>query len=105
MALRSIPSTLQALADPHPGFLMLAVSRFATQASSTGQTKKERRQLEIDDQLAPAVHKSKHDGSHSLYKVIRRFPAGKPQERVQLRDSQGRFSHCPRGQDLSRARS
>ena len=35
--------------------------------------------------------KAKQDGSHSLYKVIRRFRAGKPQEHVQLRDSQGRF--------------
>ena len=31
------------------------------------------------------------DGSHSLYKVIRSFKTGKPHERVQLRDEQGRF--------------
>ena len=94
MALRAIPNCLQALADLHPALKKLMVFKCwqshasqNKQARQAKQRKKERRQHEIDEQLAQAVHKSKQDGSHSLYKVIRRFRACKPQERVQLRDS------------------
>ena len=93
MALRAIPNTLQALADLHPALKKLmdfkcwqSHASQSKQARQAKQRKKERRQHEIDEQLE-AVHKSKQDGSHSLYKVIRRFRACKPQERVQLRDS------------------
>ena len=62
MALRSIPSTLQALADLHPAFKQLMVLKCwqshasqCKQARQAKQTKKERRQREIDDQLAQAI--------------------------------------------------
>ena len=45
----------------------------------------------IDERLSPAEQKAFKDGSHTLSKVIKSFKAGRPKERVQLRDSQGRF--------------
>ena len=97
MALRSIPSTLQAIADLLPALKKLMVLKCWSHASQSKQArlakqrKTDRRQQAFDDHLLQAAHKSKQEGSHSLYKVIRRFRAGKPQERVQLRDAQDRF--------------
>ena len=41
--------------------------------------------------MEQAEAKSRRDGSHSLYKIIRQFRTCKPQERVQLRDEHGCF--------------
>ena len=96
--LRSLPEILLALADLHRQLKQrmvwrtwAAVARQSAAARHAKRRKFEQRQQLIDEQLAQAEAKSSKDGSHSLYKVIRSFKTGKPHERVQLRDEQGRF--------------
>ena len=96
--LRSLPEVLLALADLHKQLKQrivwrtwAAVARQSAAARHAKRRKFEQRQQLIDEQLAQAEAKSSKDGSHSLYKVIRSFKTGKPHERVQLRDEQGRF--------------
>ncbi|OLQ02824.1 hypothetical protein AK812_SmicGene14277 [Symbiodinium microadriaticum] len=96
--LRSLPEVLLALADLHKQLKQRLVWRtwaaVASQSAAARHAKRrkfEQRQQLIDEQLAQAEAKSSKDGSHSLYKVIRSFKTGKPNERVQLRDEQGRF--------------
>ncbi|OLP91680.1 LINE-1 retrotransposable element ORF2 protein [Symbiodinium microadriaticum] len=96
--LRSLPEVLLALADLHRQLKQrlvwrtwAAVARQSATARHAQRRKFEQRQQLIDEQLAQAEAKSSRDGSHSLYKVIRSFKTGKPYERVQLRDEQGRF--------------
>ncbi|CAE7418136.1 unnamed protein product, partial [Symbiodinium microadriaticum] len=96
--LRSLPEVLLALADLHRQLKQrmvwrtwAAVARQSATARHAKRRKFEQRQQLIDEQLAQAEAKSSKDGSHSLYKVIRSFKTGKPHERVQLRDEQGRF--------------
>ena len=96
--LRSLPEVLLALADLHRQLKQrlvwrtwAAIARQSATARHAKRRKFEQRQQLIDEQLAQAEAKSSKDGSHSLYKVIRSFKTGKPNERVQLRDEQGRF--------------
>ena len=96
--LRSLPEVLLALADLHRQLKQrmvwrtwAAIARQSAAARHAKRRKFEQRQQLIDEQLAQAEAKSSKDGSHSLYKVIRSFKTGKPNERVQLRDEQGRF--------------
>ena len=96
--LRELPDFLLALADLHRQLKQRIVWRtwaaIAWQSAAARHAKRrkfEQRQKLIDEQLAQAEAKSSKDGSHSLYKVIRSFKTGKPHERVQLRDEQGRF--------------
>ena len=96
--LRDLPEVLLALADLHMQLKQrivwrtwAAVARQSAAARHAKRRKFEQRQKLIDEQLAQAEAKSSKDGSHSLYKVIRSFKTGKPHERVQLRDEQGRF--------------
>ena len=96
--LRSLPEVLLALADLHRQLKQrmvwrtwAAVARQSAAARHAKRRKFEQRQQLIDEQLAQAEAKSSKDGSHSVYKVIRSFKTGKPNERVQLRDEQGRF--------------
>ena len=95
---RNLPAVLLAVSDLHRQLKLRVVWRTrAAQArqSSAAKTAKQRkfatRQALIDEQLARAEAKCSKDGSHSLYKVIRTFKRGRPNERVQLRDAQGRF--------------
>ena len=96
--LRDLPEVLLALADLHRQLKQrivwrtwAAVARQSAAARHAKRRKFEQRQKLIDEQLAQAEAKSSKDGSHSLYKVIHSFKTGKPHERVQLRDEQGRF--------------
>ncbi|OLP82011.1 hypothetical protein AK812_SmicGene37389 [Symbiodinium microadriaticum] len=96
--LRELPEVLLAMADMHAQLKQrivwrswAAIARQSAAARTAKRRKFEQRQKLIDDQLAQAEAKSSKDGSHSLYKVIRSFKTGKTHERVQLRDSQGRF--------------
>ena len=93
--LRSLPEILLAVADLHRQLKQrivwrtwAALARQSAEARTAKQRKFEQRQTLIDEQLAQAEAKSTKDGSHSLYKA---FKKGKPNERVQLRDEQGRF--------------
>ena len=93
--LRSLPEVLLALADLHRQLKQrvvwrtwAAVARQSATARHAKRRKFEQRQQIIDEQLVQAEAKSSKDGSHSLYKVIRSFKTGKPNERVQLRDEQ-----------------
>ena len=97
-ALRNIPETLLAFADLHRQLRQrivwrtwAALARQSAEARTAKQRKFAQRQALIDEQLGQAEAKSARDGSHSLYKVIRTFKRGRPSERVQLRDEQGRF--------------
>ncbi|CAE7258378.1 unnamed protein product [Symbiodinium necroappetens] len=96
--LRELPEVLLAMADMHAQLKQrivwrswAAIARQSAAARTAERRKFEQRQKLIDDQLAQAEAKSSRDGSHSLYKVIRSFKTGRTHERVQLRDSQGRF--------------
>ena len=96
--LRSLPDVLLAMADLHRQLKQrlvwrtwAATARQSAAARTAKQRKFEQRQTLIDEPLAQAEAKSTKDWSHSLYKVIRTFKKGKPHERVQLRDEQGRF--------------
>ena len=100
-ALRSIPEVLLAFADLHRQFkqrivwrtwaALATLARQSAEARTAKQRKCAQRQALIDEQLRQAEAKSAMDGSHSLYKVIKTFKRGRPSERVQLRDEQGRF--------------
>ena len=99
-ALRNIPQckVLLAFADLHPQLKQrivwrtwAALARQSAEARTTKQRKFAQRQALIDEQLRQAEAKSAMDGSHSLYKVIKTFKRGRPSERIQLRDEQGRF--------------
>ena len=96
--LRSLPVVLLAIADLHRqlkqrlvGRTWAAIARQSSEARTAKQRKFAQRQALIDEQLAQAEAKSAKDGSHSLYQVIRTFKKGRPSDRVQLRDEQGRF--------------
>ena len=97
-ALRNIPQVLLAFADLHPQLKQrivwrtwAALARQSAEARTAKQRKFAQRQALIDEQLRQAEAKSATDGSHSLYKVIKTFKRGRPSERIQLRDEQGRF--------------
>ena len=68
-----------------------ALAPQSAEARTAKQRKFAQRQALIDEQLRQAEAKSATDGSHSLYKVIKTFKRGRPSERIQLRDEQGRF--------------
>ncbi|CAE7906776.1 hypothetical protein AK812_SmicGene36617 [Symbiodinium microadriaticum] len=70
---------------------LATLARQSAEARTAKQRKCAQRQALIDEQLRQAEAKSAMDGSHSLYKVIKTFKRGRPSERVQLRDEQGRF--------------
>ena len=96
--LRNLPEVLLAFADLHRQLKQgvvwhtwAAQVRQSAEPRTAKQRKFAQRQALIDDQLRQAEAKSARDGSHSLYKVIRTFKRGRPNERVQLRDEQGRF--------------
>ena len=97
-ALRNIPQVLLAFADLHPQLKQrivwrtwAALERQSAEARTAKQRKFAQRQALIDEQLRQAEAKSATDGSHSLYNVIKTFKRGRPSERIQLRDEQGRF--------------
>ena len=97
-ALRNIPQVLLAFADLHPQLKQrivwrtwAALARQSAEARTAKQRKFAQRQALIDEQLRQAEAKSATDGSHSFYKDIKTFKRGRPSERVQLRDEQGRF--------------
>ena len=97
-ALRNIPQVLLAFADLHPQLKQrivwrtwAALARQSAEARTAKQRKFAQRQALIDEQLRQAEAKSATDGSHSLYKVVKTFKRGRPSERIQLRDEQGRF--------------
>ncbi|CAE7572319.1 unnamed protein product, partial [Symbiodinium microadriaticum] len=96
--LRSLPVVLLVIAVLHRQLKQrlvwrtwAAIARQSSEARTAKQRKFAQRQALIDEQLSQAEAKSAKDGSHSLYKVIRTFKKGKPSDRVQLRDEQGRF--------------
>ena len=98
MALSNLPPTILAMSDLHKELRQRVVFRCwrsVTQHQKSARTakhlKKERRQKAMDECMEQAEAKSRRDGSHSLYKIIRQFRTCKPQERVQLRDEHGCF--------------
>ena len=87
-----------ALSDLHSKLKLRVIwtnwSSIARQSSAARQAKQRKfanRQALIDEWLSPAEQKAFKDGSHTLFKVIKSFKTGRPKERGQLRDSQGRF--------------
>ncbi|CAE7899851.1 unnamed protein product [Symbiodinium microadriaticum] len=68
-----------------------ALARQSAEARTAKQRKFAQRQALIDEQLRQAEAYRATDGSHSLYKVIKIVKRGRPSERVQHCDSQGRF--------------
>ena len=98
MALSNLPPTILAMSDLHKELRQRVVFRCwrsVTQHQKSERTakhlKKERRQKAMDECMEQAEAKSRKDGSHSLYKIVRQFRTCKPQERVQLRDEHGCF--------------
>ena len=98
MALSNLPPTILAMSDLHKELRQRVVFRCwrsVTQHQQSAWTakhlKKERRQKTMDECMEQAEAKSRRDGSHSLYKIIRQFRTCKPQERVQLRNEHGCF--------------
>ena len=96
--LRNLPEVLLAFSDLHRQLKQRVVwhtwatlERQSAAARTAKQRKFAQRQALIDEQLRQAEAKSAKDGSHSLYKVIKTFKRGRPNERVQVRDAQGRF--------------
>ena len=90
MALSNLPPTILAMSDLHKELRQRVVFRCwrsVTQHQKSARTakhlKKERRQKEMDECMEQAEAKSRRDGSHSLYKIIRQLRTCKPQERVQ----------------------
>ena len=97
-AIQHIPSTLTAISDLLPDLkLRIAFQKWRSLASARARAKnsrkiKQQQKIEqLDAALESALREHQLDGGHSLYKTIKRFKKWKPEEKVQLRDPQGRF--------------
>ena len=97
-AVQHIPTSLQAISDLPPDLKMriafhkwkqLATAR--TRARNSRKIKQTQKQELLDAALESALKEQQLGGSHALYKTIKQFRKWKAEEKVQLRDSQGRF--------------
>ena len=97
-AIQHIPTSLQVISDLLPDLKMrisfhkwkqLASAR--TRARNSRKIKQTQKQEQLDAALQSALKEQQLDGGHSLHKTIKQFCKWKAEEKVQLRDSQGRF--------------